>query len=657
MYSDSTIPTSRFTVTSELLTLQEDNTIASGEVSPVPVRAMPESEGDWLTQNRVCGGKCSELSSKSDPASLLSKIQKACSSEEVEKYLPLSQWRDIVAKSRSSYRQRKLELGTRETESLSSLSFRTLHSSNTSTNSKPAGLTKCEQSLRKLGIISPFHYLSARGMELIFGFPPGWTDCLATKASQSRTLESKAKPKVGSEPDTFLPKQSCPDKLALPSKECSILPKSSELSISDRSEPALSGLVISFGKTLPYFAGKTVTRRAWKDGHAKKFINAFDRSKLVQAFDKDRRYGGKQIGWCRLLCAPYKERLSAMPDEDLIAEGGMCSSVAEFVKRYFKGNGSLEVWVIRFEFIGLDRPAQTPTVEALGVCSDSETKARGNSDITSLAESIHQAQLAPVIASFDSDSTTNSNSPISSANGSIHQTLLTSLGVYSAIQNAANSNFAIALSTPSIHQASLAPLGVYYALEPKTNSNSAFALSTQSIHQASPAHHTSFGVHSNNSNQSDSNGSVFSTTDSIEQGLVSGSLEHHTNCGVYPNNGNQVNTNPAISFPAESIHQSSTPSLGVYPGDGNQSDSNATKDLLAESIHQTPVIQGGSGLVYSFWKGETMVNHYRYKVKEDGKWKVRSIYIPVGKLPKVREAISNKLGVAAIVTEVLSRQL
>ncbi|MEG3839036.1 hypothetical protein [Microcoleus sp. herbarium14] len=376
---------------------------------------------------------------------------------------------------------------------------------------------------------------------------------------------------------------------------------------------------ISFGKTLPYLPHKTVTRRAWKDSHAQKFINAFNQNKLVKALDKDIRYGGKQIGWCRLLCAPYKELLAAMPDEDLQAEGGMCSSVAEFVKRYFKGDGSLEVWVIRFEFIELDRPAPTPTAEALGVYSDSATKARGNSDITSLAESIHQAQLAPVIASFDSDSITRGNLPLSSRNYSIHQTLSLSLGVYSAIPNTANSNFAVALPTSSIHQALLAPLGVYYALERKTNRNSAFALSTQSIHQASP--------------------------------------EHQRFPGVYQIYGNEVNSNAAISFPAKSIHQSSTPSLGVYPGDGNQSDTNATKDSLAESIHQTPVVQGGSGLVYSFWKGETMVNHYRYKVKVNGKWKVKSVYIPVGKLPKVREAISNKLGVAAIVTEVLGKKL
>lgn len=331
-----------------------------------------------------------------------------------------------------------------------------------------------------------------------------------------------------------------------------------------------------------------MTRRCWKDSHAHKFINAFEQNKLIKALDKDIRYGGKQIGWCRLLCAPYKESLAAMPQEDLEAEGGMCSSVAEFIQQYFKGNSSQEVWVIRFEFVAVSQVASTNTAELLGIYSDFETTPDSNCEATSLIESVHQAQLAPVVVSFDSDSTTNSNLPIISTN-------------------------------KSIHQASLAPLGVYPIIELVTNRNSAFNLSIDGIHQALP--------------------------------------NHHTVPGVYPNNGKQANINTPISLPVESIHQSSTSSLGVYPSDGNQSDSNATNYSLAESIHQTPVVQGGNGLVYSFWKGESMVNHYRYKVKAEGKWKVKSIHIPVGKLPKVREAITNKLGVAAIVTEVLGRQL
>ncbi|MEG4201734.1 hypothetical protein [Microcoleus sp. Pol12A5] len=366
------------------------------------------------------------------------------------------------------------------------------------------------------------------------------------------------------------------------------MPESSASLIENTTEFALSGLGISFWKTLHCLTHKTVTRRCWKDSHAEKFLSAFEQNKLIKALDKDIRYGGKQIGWCRLLCAPYKEELAAMPDADLEAEGGMCSSVAEFIQQYFKSNSSLEVWVIRFEFIELDRPSQTPTSEALGVSSDSETKADSNSDITSLTESIHQAQLAGDSVYSDSETKAGSNSPISSVNG-------------------------------SIHQSSLAPLGVYSTLEPKTNNNSAFALSTQSIHQALP--------------------------------------NPQRVAGGYQNNGKQANTNTPISLSVESIHQISTPSLGVYPSDGNQSDSNATNDSLAESIHQAPAVQGGSGLVYSFWKGESIVNHYRYKVKANGKWKVKSIYIPVGKLPKVREAITNNLGVTAIVTEILGRQL
>ena len=61
--------------------------------------------------------------------------------------------------------------------------------------------------------------------------------------------------------------------------------------------------------------------------------------------------------------------------------------------------------------------------------------------------------------------------------------------------------------------------------------------------------------------------------------------------------------------------------------------------------------------MYSFWKGESMVNYYRYQVKVNGKWKVKSVYIPVGKLPKVREAIASNLGVAAIVIEILGKKL
>jgi hypothetical protein len=130
----------------------------------------------------------------------------------------------------------------------------------------------------------------------------------------------------------------------------------------------------------------------------------FHQNKLIKALDKDIGYGGKQIGWCRLLCAPYKEQLSAMPQNDLKAEGGMCESVEQFIQRYFKGNGSLEVWVIRFEFIAADKQAQIQTATIPGVYSDSATKTDSNSAITSLAESIHEAQLSGHSVCSDSPS-------------------------------------------------------------------------------------------------------------------------------------------------------------------------------------------------------------------------------------------------------------
>lgn len=135
-----------------------------------------------------------------------------------------------------------------------------------------------------------------------------------------------------------------------------------------------SGLIISFGKTLEFLPHKSVTRRTWKDTHAKKFINAFSQNKLIKAFDKDPRYGGKQIGWCRLSCVPYKERLCDMPSEDLQAEGGMCDTIGAFIQQYFDGDPRLEVWVIRFEFIaGLVLATETNPVVATDQVADSSS--------------------------------------------------------------------------------------------------------------------------------------------------------------------------------------------------------------------------------------------------------------------------------------------
>jgi hypothetical protein len=91
-------------------------------------------------------------------------------------------------------------------------------------------------------------------------------------------------------------------------------------------------------------------------------------------------------------------------------------------------------------------------------------------------------------------------------------------------------------------------------------------------------------------------------------------------------------------------------SFGVYSASGDIPNIYPTSHLSNDSIHQAPLIQVGSGLVYTFWKGECFINHYRCKVKISGKWKVRSVYIPLANLLEVREGIAKNLGVAVIVT-------
>lgn len=116
------------------------------------------------------------------------------------------------------------------------------------------------------------------------------------------------------------------------------------------------GTPISFGYTAQYLDTKTCTRRDWKDSHAAKFCNAFDRAAAagqqlrVPAIDKGYHAGGKQIGWLVIRDRPYKQRLAEMPITDLLAEGGMSATVADFTSKYFKGKSDLEIWVIRFEF-------------------------------------------------------------------------------------------------------------------------------------------------------------------------------------------------------------------------------------------------------------------------------------------------------------------
>ena len=126
-------------------------------------------------------------------------------------------------------------------------------------------------------------------------------------------------------------------------------------------------LPISFGWTADrLLAGmKTVTRRTWQDSYAQIFVKAYQQGKLVPAFDKDRRYGGKAIGYLKLTCEPYKESILDMPNADVKAEGFPELTWSQFVNKFFPakaravrdglGNKNDEiVWVIRFKFYPLE---------------------------------------------------------------------------------------------------------------------------------------------------------------------------------------------------------------------------------------------------------------------------------------------------------------
>lgn len=91
--------------------------------------------------------------------------------------------------------------------------------------------------------------------------------------------------------------------------------------------------ILSFAKTKGEFlnGNKTVTRRSWGDRHIKMWIRLWETERHVHdAWDNIPRAGGRKIGEFRLTKRPYQEKLKNMPSTDLVAEGGMCSSLDDF---------------------------------------------------------------------------------------------------------------------------------------------------------------------------------------------------------------------------------------------------------------------------------------------------------------------------------------
>ncbi|MEM9213948.1 MAG: hypothetical protein AAGD25_06335 [Cyanobacteria bacterium P01_F01_bin.150] len=113
-------------------------------------------------------------------------------------------------------------------------------------------------------------------------------------------------------------------------------------------------MIISFGWTsqyLPPLGSKDTTRRIWKPRTLKSWQKAWDEGRLVHdAVNKCMAYGGYKIGKVTLIESPTVQKLSAMPDEDVVREGDMVETVEEYIGKYFKGNAAQEVVVVRFTF-------------------------------------------------------------------------------------------------------------------------------------------------------------------------------------------------------------------------------------------------------------------------------------------------------------------
>lgn len=200
--------------------------------------------------------------------------------------------------------------------------------------------------------------------ERMMGFPQGWTDEKCDRLEEPELLQLDRL-------NDYLPLALCEEKLKhrirLGQIGNAIVPQVGSImfdlvaEVLDRDEISdclrqpsdRPSKPISFTHTSDrlLIGQKTVTRRKWKDVTAKIFTRYYQQGRLIDAYDKSPRNGGKCIAQIKLTQPPYKEKLADMPVSDLAAEGGMCQTVEEFIDTYFGGDRSSEIWVIRFEVI------------------------------------------------------------------------------------------------------------------------------------------------------------------------------------------------------------------------------------------------------------------------------------------------------------------
>lgn len=114
-------------------------------------------------------------------------------------------------------------------------------------------------------------------------------------------------------------------------------------------------MLISFAWTTPALLSghKTVTRREWTYGHARKFTVGM----LVDAWDRSPRTGkGRKVATIRITRPPRRESTANLPTEDYAREGFAWlrdHGHREMVDRVMESWGMYprEVWVVEFQLV------------------------------------------------------------------------------------------------------------------------------------------------------------------------------------------------------------------------------------------------------------------------------------------------------------------
>ena len=222
------------TQTSETTSHQKENSICSQWDSPALAQVTQEVEQDSNIQLPLFGEKDLDVLLKLNPASVLSnnehpfvpqlilwehrRCSKELSNEDFELFLGDSLWQDILLRLRQSRRE---SLG-RVIKDSDYLSFPTLTSNASSTNSRPAGQTKCDRWFKDKGLIRSGSQLGTKAIAHMMGFPSDWFEVLKEQYSKNPTTPSLAEPQAESEQGISQDEPLPQDKHQSPSAESSI---------------------------------------------------------------------------------------------------------------------------------------------------------------------------------------------------------------------------------------------------------------------------------------------------------------------------------------------------------------------------------------------------------------------------------------------------